>query len=379
MLYVLLIVAAVQVFFCTMVFWNVYRIPDMVLDVVHGGLKPAAALRPLSVVICARNEAGNLSRYLPIVLDQDYFDKEGNHAFEVIVVDDASTDGTASVLNGLAQKYPHLSVIRIEPDQERLYPGKKTALSAGVDAAKADCIVCTDADCYPASSIWLQSMAVPFSAGFDIVAGYGGYESRPGWLNVFIRYETLHTFLLYYSLLKEGDPYMAVGRNLGFRKKIFYSAQAHPLWLRTPSGDDDLLIQLCATRFNMEVLTHPASFTLSQPKEHWRDYLLQKRRHVSTGKLYALAPRMMVGSYALANTLWWIMLPVCFFYSTEIHYIYFLLLLPALVLQQILQDGANYLEHSTTYFRWLLFSFCWMLYNAVLAPYILWKTKQRWK
>ena len=59
-----------------------------------------------------------------------------------------------------------------------------------------------------------------------------------GRLNWFIRYETLHTFLQYYSFWKAGIPYMAVGRNLAASKAIFLRAQDHPAWSKLPSGDD---------------------------------------------------------------------------------------------------------------------------------------------
>jgi hypothetical protein len=220
-------------------------------------------------------------------------------------------------------------------------------------------------------------MAAPLLAGKQIVAGYGSFIGRSGLLGDFIHYETVHTFLQYYSLTGAGLPYMAVGRNLAATKEAFLKAQNSEVWGQLPSGDDDLLVQISATKDNMAVLAHPASATRSYPKRTWGEYIRQKQRHVSTGKFYSNRTKIVLGAYAIAHALWWAILIGCIIFGLKYAALSLVVSMAALLIT--FQYGAAYMRERTSIVGWLRFSFCWVLYNSVLAPYILWKTKQRWK
>ena len=100
-------------------------------------------LPPLSVILCARNEADNLRKILPAILEQDY------PQFEVIVINDASTDETEDVLGYMEEKYPHL-YHSFTPDSARYISHKKLALTLGIKASKHDWLVFTETNCMPA-------------------------------------------------------------------------------------------------------------------------------------------------------------------------------------------------------------------------------------
>jgi len=170
---------------------------------------------PVSVVICARNEAENLEKYLPMILEQDYPD------FEVIVVNDCSDDETEDVLKKLKEKYPHLRTTFLK-EQEKFWHGKKLALTVGIKAARNEWLLLTDADCAPSSNEWIKIMASHFSDDKAIVLGYGGYLEYPGLLNRLIRYEAAFVALQYFSYALCRMPYMGVGRNLAYRKSLFF-------------------------------------------------------------------------------------------------------------------------------------------------------------
>lgn len=125
-------------------------------------------LPPLSVVICARNEADNLSKFLPAVLDQDY------PSFEVVVVNDCSEDNSFDVLGGMMKKYPFLKVSTIQKDPGFAHT-KKLAMLIGIKAAKNDLLVFTDADCQPVSRTWLRHVASAAAGKAELIIGYGGY------------------------------------------------------------------------------------------------------------------------------------------------------------------------------------------------------------
>jgi len=372
------IVTLLQIVYGYVFFRHIWRIPAQG-SASQEFVVTRDAAQPVSVVICAHNEGPNIGDYLEDILELDYKWTDGTPAFEVIVVDDGSTDDTWELLSVLKQNYPHLRLLQIQPGVQRALPGKKFPLSYGIAAARHDWIICTDADCWPADRSWLHRMTAPLAAGKEIVAGYGGYSSPfCNTLIQFIHYETLHTFLQYYSFAKAGLPYMAVGRNLAATKSIFLKAQEHPAWASLPSGDDDLLIQLCATADNIEVLTHPSSFTRSPAKTSLRAYLAQKRRHVSTGKFYTPQTKAAVGGYALLQSLWWLLLFLGLACGLPVE-AYIVLLGPVIYHAVTLRQGAAQMRERSSIVGWIAFFFCWMLYNAVLAPYILWKSKQRWK
>ncbi len=204
---------------------------------------------PVSVIVCARNEALHLTAFLPAVLEQDFPE------FEVIVVDDDSSDETAAVLQQFQQKYDRLRVIRLAP---KTGPGKKQALEAGIAAARYERLVFTDADCRPASPLWLRHIAGGFGkAGVEIVLGYAPAYTRSGLLNRWIRFETLQTAMQYFSFALAGLPYMGVGRNLAWLKPVFGRVQGFSRHRRIPSGDDDLLVNAAARGDNTALRLHP--------------------------------------------------------------------------------------------------------------------------
>lgn len=327
--------------------------------------------QPLSIIICAKNEADNLRQNLPKVLTQDYPD------YEVIVVDDASTDDTAAILQSFAQQYTRLKIVTIGRDEERLLPGKKFALNKAVAVAKNELLLLTDADCIPASGHWASLMAVPLQGQKELVAGYGGYKKAAGWLNKFIRWETLHTFIQYSSYANTGIPYMAVGRNIAYKKALLLDAQQSELWATIPSGDDDLLIRATANRKNMTVVAEPDAFTYSDAKDNMKDWIAQKQRHVSTGKLYKVHSRFLLSLYGFSHGLMWLLfgLLLCMGQS---HLVIDVMFLRCLLSWAVWSIAAFSLQE-----RWLIlwFPLCdiaWAIYNFALSPYILFKNKQQW-
>jgi biofilm PGA synthesis N-glycosyltransferase PgaC len=269
----------------------------------------------LSVLICARNEAENLRKNLPAVLEQQYPD------FEVLVVDDDSTDDTPAVLHFFQEKYPCLRVLRISP---KTTPGKKHALAQGIAAARHEHLVFTDADCRPAGPEWLEVLSFEFRVTQnsklktqhskpEILLGYAPYHPAPGLLNRWIRFETVHTAMQYFSFALAGIPYMGVGRNMAWHKSLFRRVGGFDAHSDLPSGDDDLLVNAAATDNNTAICLNPKAFVFSEPEKTWRDLWRQKRRHLSAGVRYRPLHRMMLGALALSQVLHYFLLtPLCF-------------------------------------------------------------------
>jgi len=251
---------------------------------------------PVSVVLSAKNEYSSLKKNLPLILNQDY------PAFEVVVVNDASDDETIFLLEDLSREYKHLKVVTITQDLN-FFKGKKFPLSLGIKSASHEHLLLTDADCTPAGKNWISTMVSGFSDEKEVVLGYGKYNETKGFLNKIIRYETAFTALQYFSLTLWGIPYMGVGRNLAYRKRLFIENKGFVSHYNVSSGDDDLFINKVANKKNTFVQYSPESFTLSLPKITYRSWWNQKRRHLTTGKYYKFKHKVILGGYSLSYLL----------------------------------------------------------------------------
>ncbi len=253
---------------------------------------------PVSVIICARNEDSNLKKNLPKILAQDY------PAFEVIVVDDNSEDGTTEYLFFLSQKEPRLKRTSTK-NSNRMMAGKKFPLTLGLKAAAHEIVVLTDADCYPASDQWLKEIVSGYGSGAEIVLGYGAYEKQEGALNRRIRYETVSSAIHYLSFALARVPYMGVGRNLSYKKNLFFNTNGFFDHRHLPSGDDDLFINKVAKGSNTAIVIEPAAFTFSEPKDTWEDWREQKTRHLSTARYYRFGHKFLLGLIPISHIIFW--------------------------------------------------------------------------
>ena len=118
----------------------------------------------------------------------------------------------------------------------------------GIKEARHEIVLLTDADCVPASEFWIQKMQDGYQNGIEVILGYSPYHKKPGVLNKIIRFETFHSALQYLSYALAGSPYMGVGRNLSYKKELFFRNKGFSAVNHLPGGDDDLFINKVANR-----------------------------------------------------------------------------------------------------------------------------------
>lgn len=258
---------------------------------------------PISVIVCAKNEEENVVKFVPLLAEQDYPD------FEIILIDDASSDTTSDIFEAFEKQYSNIRLVKVE-NNEAFWGNKKFALTLGIKAAKKEYLLFTDADCYPKSKDWIKEMSSQFTSEKTIVLGYGAYERISGsFLNKIIRFETMLTAVQYFSWAKIGKPYMGVGRNLAYKKEEFFNVNGFIEHMKIRSGDDDLFINQAATGKNTTICSSPDSFTYSTPKTSFKEWFTQKRRHVSTATFYKSFDRIQLGIFYISQLLS-IVLPV---------------------------------------------------------------------
>jgi glycosyltransferase involved in cell wall biosynthesis len=280
--------------------------------VAHKSVQKTTTDLPISVIVCSKNESKNLQRLIPLLLKQDY------PKFQLVLINDASSDDTLDVLEAFAEKDKRIKIVNVE-NIEAFWGNKKYALTLGIKAATYDHLLFTDADCVPASYHWIANMAACFSEEKSIVLGYGKYRSKKfSWTHLMVRYETLLTAIQYFSYAKLGSPYMAVGRNLAYHRKDFFRVKGFINHIKIRSGDDDLFIRDAATSKNTTISIQPESFTISEPPKNLGEWFRQKRRHISTASHYKFKHKFFLGLFFITKFLLWILAPFAIYFQTDV-------------------------------------------------------------
>lgn len=248
----------------------------------------------ISIIISAKNEADNISSLINSLKNVEY----PKNNFEIILVDDNSTDPTLCKADSFKDELTNLKIIKAKNKE---YSGKKGALALGINNAINDYILITDADCI-VSSGWLKRYSEKFSEGYDFLFGNAPFISKPGFVNAISRFENLRTFFLYTTACKLHIPYSAAARNFGFKKSSFYKIKGYENTKETMSGDDDLLIrEAVKNKMRIGYIPNKDAAVYSVTKKNIKDYLTQRTRHTKTSIYYLPVHKIILGSWHLIN------------------------------------------------------------------------------
>ncbi|MBL7736050.1 MAG: glycosyltransferase [Chitinophagaceae bacterium] len=333
--------------------------------------KEKSQQHPVSIIVCARDEAASLAKNLPGVLVQTY---PSTH--EAVIVNHNSQDETRYLLEELKKTFKDLRIVNLEQEAKGI-PGKKYPLSMGIKEARHEILLLTDADCVPASEFWLQKMQDAYDEGIEVAIGYGAYYKSPGLLNKIIRFETFHSGIQYLSYALAGIPYMGVGRNLSYKKDIFLRNKGFSSLNHVAGGDDDLFINKVANAGNTRVVIDPEAFTLSEPKKSFREWSRQKNRHYSTGRYYKRLHKFLLGLYAGSYFLFYPLFIACIL-------LYDWRLACAVFLVRLISQGYIYYKAMAKLNEKDLFAWWWALdiwmffYYLIFAPALWKKPRKTW-
>jgi glycosyltransferase involved in cell wall biosynthesis len=252
----------------------------------------------VTVLVCAWNERENLTELLPLLDAQDYPE------FEVILMDDRSDDGSEEFIRANIYQWKHIRYIRINDQFDHITP-KKYALSVGMKHAKFPVALMTDADCRPVSNHWIMAMTSRVSQEKDIVIGFSPYTKQPGLLNWFIRCETFYSAVQYLSFSLAGLAYMGVGRNIMYKRALFYANKGFYRHKHIYGGDDDIFVNEASTSTNTAISIDEEAFVYSIPKTTWKSWLRQKQRHMSVSQFYRMRNKILLGLLSGAHIAVW--------------------------------------------------------------------------
>ena len=261
----------------------------------HPTYIPSTSLPGVSVIMAVQNSTEQLRKNLYNIIHQ-------NHPiFEVIIVDDHSHPLDRKDLEEVVQFLPQVKLLASGAT------GKKHALMTGFKNAKYDFVLCTDADCTPASRDWIRTM-MKHSGDHGVVIGYSPYLKSPGLLNLLIRFETVMTGIQYLSWAVMGKPYMGVGRNILYPRSLVIAADPFSKHQEIPYGDDDLGLQALSGKSLIRVCMEKKAHVISTPASSWSQWLKQKHRHLSAGHYYKPDLWWQPGMYGLALIGHWFLL-----------------------------------------------------------------------
>ena len=325
----------------------------------------------VSVIVCAHDEEENLRRLIPILLSQSHSN------YEVIIVDDRSNDGTYDLLLKMTSEYPKLRMVTVRELPEHL-TGKKFALTMGIKAAKNEWVLLTDADCNPGAN-WINGMSQHFNEDRNIVLGFSPYEKHPGLLNSFIRFETFLTAIQYFGFALLGRPYMGVGRNLAYSRKLFIGSKGFNDHLNVPGGDDDLFVNQHATAATTSLAMGAGVVVHSVPKKTWTEYFYQKLRHLSVGKRYKSGDRFLLGGFTLTWILWPFTLLALPFLGMESAILGGMILLRWISLCMLFTMAPRTLGEPFEVAKVPVIDFIYAFYYLVAGPIALVSKRVRWK
>ncbi|WP_330441967.1 glycosyltransferase [Flavobacterium sp. C4GT6] len=286
--YIFIGITAIQLFYYLIVFGKfAFSKPD----------KVSPKKIPVSVIVCAKNEAENLKKYVPLIAEQNYPD------FEIVLIDDASSDETLDVLEEFEKQYSNIRLVKVE-NNEAFWANKKFAVTLGIKAATKDYLLFTDSDCYPSSNEWLSQMSAQFTQTKTIVLGYGAYEKvKHSFLNKIIRFDEMLRATQYMSWAKMGSPYTGEGRNMAYKKEEFFNANGFMSHMHVRSGEDAMFVNQVATGKNTTVCYTPESFTYCPPKKSFGQWFAQKKRQVYLHSQFKTGDKIKIRLFFIAQLL----------------------------------------------------------------------------
>ncbi len=320
----------------------------------------------VSIVIALHNEEKHLKKLISLLLAQQY------PTFEIILVNDRSTDNSLSIIKFFDDE--RLQYINIEKTPNQLSP-KKYALTTGITKAQHEWVLLTDADCYPASDRWIETMVAQIKEKTEIVIGVSPNKGSDVFSHQFIQYETFYTFLQYATATIMRKAYMGVGRNLMYKKTLFLKQGFKP-YEKILSGDDDLFVNLHATPINTEISLSPNAYTYTYPKDDWKSYFKQKKRHNSVGRHYRISSKLYTGLFYFSFGLSFLGLGLLFYEQNLYFTISFLLMIIVKYATFIQISKRQYFSINIAYI--LLFDFMYFSYLASSTFRMVWKNEIEW-
>ena len=272
MFYLLLICTVLYLFFIVFIISGLFK--HDILKISHLENLPF-----VSVVIAAKNEEDNLSHLIDDLIKQEY----PLNKFEIIIVNDRSSDSTSDILKKTSENYSFIKTIEIEKKSETMTP-KKFAISQGIKMAKGEVIIATDADCR-VGKFWIASMTYSLINKNGIIIGYS--EIKENLKTFFEKYQKIDflAILIANAGAAGWNQYWSgTGQNLAYYKKDFLKIKGFEPVKNDISGDDMYLVQSISKLKNGFIHIDPNSYVKTKALTSIKEFINQRTRWSSNSK-----------------------------------------------------------------------------------------------
>jgi hypothetical protein len=249
----------------------------------------------------------------------------------------------------------------------------------GIKGAKYNNLLFTDADCFPANENWLKSMSAGFVNKREIVLGYGAYQKTSGFLNTLIRFDTFLIAVNYLSAAIKGNAYMGVGRNLAYKKELFYTQKGFSKHYHITSGDDDLFINQACTKENTNIVVCNDAITYSISKSNFSDWKRQKQRHLTTAPHYNSASKIKISLGFAIQYCFHVLLFSLLFFETTIIAALTGLILKASIQAVILKKASKKLNEMDLWGFAFFYEFILLIVYPIFHISKLFHKPNKWK
>lgn len=246
----------------------------------------------ISIVIPVRNESTTIAPLL------HQLNKQSFQAFEVIVVDDHSTDQTAAIVQQLQEELSYPLTLLSLPDELVGKAPKKAAISLAVRHAKGELIVTTDGDCLPVTE-WLQTIHAFYQQTHaKLISAPVHMQPQTAWIGEQLQ-EIEFAILVGMgaATMLAGFPTMCSGANLAFTKTAFLAVKGYEGFEHIASGDDEFLMHKIYRQFPQDVhfLKSPHAIVRTLPQPSWKLFLQQRQRWAGKWRAYQHLPSILFG------------------------------------------------------------------------------------
>lgn len=267
--------------------------------------RPTGTSTPsISVVVPMHNEEIGVRATLEALLAQAY-----PGCWEIVCVDDRSSDGTAAILQEFALRDARIRIVSISPEEEDVPSPKKRALARGMAATQYEILATTDADCLPPSN-WLATLASSFSDDVDIVQGPKHLMGDGRACHRYQRLEVLAFVAAEAAGFALGRPFLASAPSLAYRRTIYENSGGFRGLEGLVSGDDDMLVHRMVHAGGRPAYAYsPSASVGTHPADTWTQVLNQRARWASNGSRYESVSYV---AFLLCIFLYWLWLLVGF-------------------------------------------------------------------
>jgi glycosyltransferase involved in cell wall biosynthesis len=328
---------------------------------------------PVSVVLVTKDEQENLKERLPVILEQQYPD------FEVVIVNNASSDETEFVLKVFQKIYPQLKVVNLYSEAPNKFLGKKYPLSIGIKSAKNDCVLLTNVNCVPNSLFWIMNMVRGLSQTRNTIIGFNFYEREKTLFNSLVQYDTIINAINYGGMALLGNPYKATGDNIIISREEFFNSGSFLSLYNVACGDMELYVNRITKGKKTSVILNEEAYIKTETPQSFSLWCRYKKRNIKTAYYYKFLDKLLVAIPSWTTLFFYATFVTLFLLNFPWQWILTGCILKFAIQIIFFQNASKVLMKNNLCIFAPLFEIFFLVFNTIMGISVLFSRKDRWE